>query len=190
MAFIDRVVANPGRFILVNADTNEELGTFDLVRSEGEIFTPGTLLNANNLNTLTQLDGAVKDLFTAAGMTSGIYQNEMSDALRFLLSKPETGTDNGWAYVKITSGIYIATRQVTPSLAINTVAGTLFTTNSDYALGLPSFSISPLFIAGDANGLRWLTMTNLGTAPRWRLYAPTSAEAATITIDFFAIGTY
>lgn len=190
MAFIDRVVANPGRFVLINADTNEELGTFDLVRSEGEIFIPGTLLNANNLNTLTQLDGAVEALFESAGMTVGDYQNEVSDALRFLLSKPETGTDNGWDYVKITSGIYIATRQVTPSLAINTAAGTLFTTNGDFELGLPSFSTSTLFIAGDANGTRWLTMTNLGTAPRWRLYSPTALTAATITIDFFAIGTY
>ena len=83
MAFIDRVVEYPGRYVLTNAETGIVLGTFDLVRAEGEVYTDGTLLNANNLNTQTQLDGTVEDLFTAAGMSAGMYQNEMSDALKF-----------------------------------------------------------------------------------------------------------
>ena len=87
MAFIDRVVEYPGRYILTNVDTGVQLGTFDLVRAEGEVYTDGTLLNANNLNTQTQLDGTVEDLFTAAGMTAGTYQNEVSDALKFTADK-------------------------------------------------------------------------------------------------------
>lgn len=89
MAFTDRTVEYPGRYILTNADTGVQLGTFDLVRAEGEIYDPGTLLNANNLNALTQLDGTVQDLFTAAGMSAGTYNNGMSDALNFTLEKIE-----------------------------------------------------------------------------------------------------
>lgn len=87
MAFIDRIVEHPGRYILTNVDTGVQLGTFDLVRAEGEVYTDGTLLNANNLNTQTQLDGTVEDLFTAAGMTAGTYQNGVSDALKFTADK-------------------------------------------------------------------------------------------------------
>lgn len=87
MAFVDRVVENPGRFTLVNAETGIELGTFDLVRAEGEIYTPGTLLNALNLNTQTQLDSNVETIFTNAGMSAGTYQNEVSDALKFTADK-------------------------------------------------------------------------------------------------------
>ena len=87
MAFIDRIVEYPGRYILTNVDTGVQLGTFDLVRAEGEVYTDGTLLNANNLNTQTQLDGTVEDLFTAAGMTAGTYQNGVSDALKFTADK-------------------------------------------------------------------------------------------------------
>lgn len=87
MAFIDRVVENPGRYILTNADSGVVLGTFDLVRAEGEIYTPGTLLNALNLNTQTQLDSDVETIFTNAGMSAGTYQNEVSDALKFTADK-------------------------------------------------------------------------------------------------------
>ena len=87
MAFIDRVVENPGRYILTNADSGVVLGTFDLIRAEGEIYTTGTLLNALNLNTQTQLDSDVETIFTNAGMSVGTYQNEVSDALKFTADK-------------------------------------------------------------------------------------------------------
>lgn len=83
MAFIDRVVEYPGRYTLTNVDTGTVLGTFDLVRAEGEVYTDGTLLNANNLNTQTQLDSDVETIFTNAGMSAGTYNNGMSDALKF-----------------------------------------------------------------------------------------------------------
>ena len=87
MAFIDRVVEYPGRYILTNVDTGVQLGTFDLVRAEGEVYTDGTLLNANNLNAQTQLDSNVETIFTNAGMSVGTYQNEVSDALKFTADK-------------------------------------------------------------------------------------------------------
>lgn len=109
MAFIDRMVEHPGRYILTNATTGVELGTFDLVRAEGEVTTPGTLLNAANLNTQTQLDNTVQNLFETAGMTSGTYQNGVSDALGFLISSRiayivETGTSNSFKYWKWSDG--------------------------------------------------------------------------------------
>lgn len=87
MAFIDRVVENPGRYTLTNADTGVVLGVFDIARAEGEVYDPGTLLNANNLNTQTQLDADVETIFTNAGMSAGTYQNEVSDALKFTADK-------------------------------------------------------------------------------------------------------
>lgn len=109
MAFTDRIVEHPGRYTLTNADTGTVLGTFDLVRAEGEIYEPGTLLNANNLNTQTQLDNVLQNLFEAAGMTSGEYQNGVSDALGFLITSMkayviETGTSNSFQYRKWSDG--------------------------------------------------------------------------------------
>ena len=87
MAFTDRIVEYPGRYTLTDVDTGTVLGTFDLVRAEGEVYTDGTLLNANNLNIQTQLDSDVETIFTNAGMTTGAYQNEVSDALEFTAEK-------------------------------------------------------------------------------------------------------
>ena len=87
MAFIDRVVENPGRYTLTNVDTGVVLGVFDIARAEGEVYDPGTLLNANNLNAQTQLDSNVETIFTNAGMSVGTYQNEVSDALKFTADK-------------------------------------------------------------------------------------------------------
>ena len=109
MAFIDRIVEHPGRYILTNATTGVELGTFDLVRAEGEVTTEGTLLNAANLNTQTQLDNTVQNIFETAGMASGAYQNGVSDALGFLISSRiayivGTGTSNSFKYWKWSDG--------------------------------------------------------------------------------------
>lgn len=82
MAFIDRVVEHPGRVKLTNVSGD----VYDMERAEGTEYMPGTLLNANNLNQQTQLDNTVQTLFETAGMTSGTYQNEVSDALGFLMN--------------------------------------------------------------------------------------------------------
>ena len=107
MSFTDRIVQYPGRVKMtpVSGQTN----VYDMTREEGDVYTDGTLLNANNLNTQTQLDNAVQNLFETAGMTSGTYQNGVSDALGFLISSRiayivETGTSNSFKYWKWSDG--------------------------------------------------------------------------------------
>ena len=107
MAFTDRVVEYPGRVKLT--PVTGQSNVYDMERSEGTEYTEGTLLNALNLNTQTQLDNTVQNLFETAGMTSGTYQNGVSDALGFLLSSRiayviETGTSNSFHYVKWSDG--------------------------------------------------------------------------------------
>lgn len=105
MAFTDRVVEHPGRVQLTNVSGD----VYDMTRDEGDVYTEGTLLNASNLNTQTQLDNDVQNLYETAGMTSGTYQNGVSDALGFLISSMkayvvETGTSNSFKYWKWSDG--------------------------------------------------------------------------------------
>lgn len=120
MAFIDRVVDHPGRYKLINVDTREELGVFDLERDEGNIYEPGTLLNANNLNNpdITSLK---------------IGGESFADWVI------ETGTDNSWNYKKWHSGKYEAWRNYqATSLVITTAsAGTYYGGERD--IPFPSF---------------------------------------------------
>lgn len=108
MAFIDRIVEHPGRYILTNADTGVQLGTFDLVRAEGDVYTDGTLLNANNLNTQTQLDASVQAIYSALE-TDTSKQNDVSNALYFLVQhaaiKNEYDSGNCWHVREWTNGI-------------------------------------------------------------------------------------
>lgn len=107
MAFTDRIVEYPGRVKMtpVSGQTN----VYDMTREEGDVYEDGTLLNAANLNTQTQLDNTVQNLFETAGMASGAYQNGVSDALGFLISSRiayivETGTSNSFQYRKWSDG--------------------------------------------------------------------------------------
>ena len=52
MAFIDRIVEYPGRVTLTDTG-GVVLGTYDVTRDEGDVYTAGTLLNATNLNDQT-----------------------------------------------------------------------------------------------------------------------------------------
>lgn len=190
MAFVDRIVDFPGRVKLT--PVSGETDVYDMTREEGLVIEEGTLLNAANLNQQTQLDSTVAAAYTAAGAGSDAA-NPMSDALKYVLGKVKgisSGTANGWTFVKLTESLFIAARQVTPSIAINTASGSLFTTSSEYDIAIPSFAQSVLFISGDANGGRWITMTNVGTSPKWRAYSPVSYGTSTITIDFIMFGTY
>lgn len=106
MSFTDRIVQYPGRVKMtpVSGQTN----VYDMTAQEGTVTTEGTLLNAANLNAQTQLDSAVLEQFQSAGM-AGQYQNDMSNALGFLLSSRiayviETGTSNSFHYVKWSDG--------------------------------------------------------------------------------------
>ena len=107
MAFTDRIVQYPGRVKMTPVSGQTDV--YDMTAQEGTVTTEGTLLNAANLNTQTQLDNAVQNLFETAGMTSGTYQNGVSDALGFLLSSRiayviETGTSNSFKFWKWSDG--------------------------------------------------------------------------------------
>lgn len=192
MAFIDRVVEHPGRYILTNAETGIELGTFDLVRAEGDVYTDGTLLNANNLNTQTQLDGSVEDLFTAAGMTGGTYQNEMSDALGFLIGKDaeayvtEYGTKQGgtgnnwWSYRKWSNG----TIELFGVASASGVAGTLWSNGIyyyDWNITWPTgiFDAAPTEVYANGGNYQWI-VGGIGAASTtgvgMRMVKPTSSS--------------
>lgn len=120
MAFVDRIVEHPGRYTLTNADTGTVLGTFDLVRAEGEVTEPGTLLNANNLNN--------PDISSLS-----IGGESIADWVI------ETGTDNSWNYKKWHSGKYEAWRYYQAnSLVITTAsAGTYY--GGEKSIPFPSF---------------------------------------------------
>ena len=125
MAFTDRVVEYPGRVQLTNVSGD----VYDMTRAEGEIYSDGTLLNALNLNTQTQLDNTVQSLFETAGMTSGTYQNEVSDALAYILDKI---TPN-YLQASMTSDQTLSTANTNITLNLNSVtrsAGSKLTLNT------------------------------------------------------------
>lgn len=137
MSFIDRIVQFPGRVKLtpVSGQTN----VYDMVRQEGDVYTDGTLLNANNLNTQTQLDGSVEGLFTAAGMTSGTYQNSVSDTIAFLLEnlKPAIHSSGSWRYI-VFGKLIIAWVSYSASLTLQTAIGSMYTQSSVSNITFPS----------------------------------------------------
>lgn len=121
MAFIDRVVEFPGRVQLTNVSGD----IYDMTRAEGTEYTEGTLLNATNLNAQTQLDGTVKTAYETAGMTSGTYQNEMSDALDFMLGRYDVQTSGDWMYT-IINGLFIGAYNAQKAFTINTAVGNVY----------------------------------------------------------------
>lgn len=194
MAFIDRIVEHPGRYILTNATTGVELGTFDLVRAEGDVYTDGTLLNANNLNTLTQLDGPVEDLFTAAGMTGGTAQNEMSDALKFLLENmnPEIETTGSWRYITM-GNLFLGWITYSGTLAIQTATGSLYTSANPASITFPPGMLSQAIYADvKAYTNNYPILTALRSLSESGLtYQPISSlsrASATYTIEGFVAG--
>lgn len=90
MAFVDRVVDYPGRFILKDANSGTVFGTYDLVRDEGTVHEAGTLLNANNLNN--------PDILTLS-----IDGQQVKD---YIIDHQTSG---GWAWRKWANGRFEAT---------------------------------------------------------------------------------
>ena len=101
----------------------------------------------------------------------------------------ETGTNNGWKYHKYSDGTFEAWRTVTPKVAVNTAAGSIYV-SSEFSLTLPSFTKSLEFASGDCNGAIWASFTNLTITPKYRLFCYMSAGSATRTIKFFIKGTW
>lgn len=138
MAFIDRIVEHAGRIKLTAV--SGETDVYDMTREEGEVYTEGTLLNANNLNTQTQLDSAVESLFTDAGMSAGTYQNEVSDALEYLVTKTPFSdgiiTNGNWNYI-ILGDLFIGMTRFTGTLAITSAVGSVYQSGSNSTITFP-----------------------------------------------------
>ena len=194
MAFIDRIVEYPGRYTLTNVDTGTVLGTFDLVRAEGDVYTDGTLLNANNLNIQTQVDSTVETLFETAGMTGGTYQNNMSDALNFLLENmnPEIKTNGSWRYVTM-GNLFMGWINFNGTLTIQTATGSIYTSASASSITFPSGVLSQAIYADVKaytnnypilTALRSLSASGLTYQPISSL----SRASATYTIEAFVMG--
>ena len=101
----------------------------------------------------------------------------------------ETDTDNGWVYHKYSDGTFEAWRTVSPTVAVNTAAGSIYV-SSEFSLTIPSFTASLEFASGDCNGAIWLSFTNLTVTPKYRLFAYNSVRSAARTIKFFIKGTW
>ena len=92
MAFVDRVVPYPGRIRLT--EVSGQTDVYDMTREEGTAVREGTLLNAANLNTQTQVDATVQSKY-AADLTDTTYQNDMSNDLNYLYETLQSIIDTG-----------------------------------------------------------------------------------------------
>lgn len=193
MSFIDRIVQHPGRVKLtpVSGQTN----VYDMVRQEGDVYTDGTLLNALNLNTQTQLDSTVETLFTNAGMAGGTYQNEVSDALAFLLNGVANPTvSGGWIYFTVGTyffGFYNGSQ----THAITTSAGSIYQSTSAQSLSYPRslsqllyINIAPRVPSGQSYSV-WGLITSASTsAAAVRLMSNGSRTSASYPITACVVG--
>lgn len=191
MAFIDRIVEHPGRYILTNATTGVQLGTFDLVRAEGEVTTDGTLLNAANLNEQTQLDVDVVNLYEPLYQewgTTPSENNDMSNALYLLAKMPQVikygsvqgGTGNTWwTYRRWTNGM----EEAWGAVSFGSIAGSAWTSGmyyTDQTATFPSgiFSAAPTEVFLTAGTGQWIavgTSNYTTTGFNLRAMKPTSS---------------
>ena len=80
MAFVDRVVEYPNRYILED-ENGTQTGPYTLIRSEGTVTEAGTLLDASNLtsevNSLitAKLPEVVSNTVSAGTVAAGGYKN-------------------------------------------------------------------------------------------------------------------
>lgn len=122
MAFVDRVVEYPGRVKLT--PVTGQSNVYDMERAEGDEYTEGTLMNASNMNIQTQLDAMVQSKF-AAVETDTSAQNDMSNALNYLLESYTLQTSGDWFYIvlgKLFIGIYTAQK----TYAIQNASGNIY----------------------------------------------------------------
>ena len=175
----------------VSGQTN----VYDMTAQEGTVTTEGTLLNAANLNAQTQLDSAVLEKFQNAGMGGG-YQNNMSDALDFLLgiSDIEVKTSGNWfKYIELGS-LVLGWFMFSGTLTIQTATGSLYTSASPSTITFPSELALSQAIFADVRiftnsypietALRTLTASNLTYQPLSTL----SRASATYSIEGFVAG--
>ena len=192
MAFTDRIVQYPGRVELtpVSGQTN----VYDMTAQEGTVTTEGTLLNAANLNQQTQLDSAVLEQFQSAGM-AGQYQNDMSNALDFLLgiANVEVKSSGSWKYIEL-GNLVLGWFMFNGTLTVQTATGSLYTSASPSTITFPSELALSQAIFADVRiftnsypietALRTLTANNLTYQPLSTL----SRASATYSIEGFVAG--
>lgn len=193
MAFTDRIVQHPGRVKMTPVSGQTDV--YDMTAQEGTVTTEGTLLNAANLNAQTQLDSAVLEQFQSAGM-AGQYQNDMSNALDFLLgiANIEVKSSGNWfKYIELGS-LVLGWFMFSGTLTIQTATGSLYTSASPSTITFPSELALSQALFADVRiftnsypietALRTLTASNLTYQPLSTL----SRASATYSIEGFVAG--
>jgi len=100
-----------------------------------------------------------------------------------------------WRYRKYKSGVLEMWGDAITTLAIGTASGNIYTTASDYDIAMPTFVARTDMITAELSGGGWADITSFGatspfTAPKLRLYAPTSYGSADRTLRYYFKGTY
>lgn len=203
MGFIDRIVQFPGRVTLtdVNSGTSQ---TVDVVRSEGTVTEAGTLLNATNLNTMTQVDAALETEF--ANYINGQYtdfdnyQNSMSDLLALLLHGVRVHNYGQWNAIELVNsnkdGKYTKIAWSTQKISVaNTTASTAYGgyRSPNITVSMPNglFDETPTIALGTKNSANSIRLMNVAISSKNQLaFYTSSAESVTATIDisFLVIG--
>lgn len=186
MAFSDRSVEYPGRVQLTNVSGD----IYDMTAAEGDVYTDGTLLNAANLNKETQLDSAVLSKFTAAG-AGATRQNDMSDALEFLLDATEYKTSGNWTYLTL-GKTFIGLYRTAGTLTIGTAVGSVYQSSSNSTITYP-VTLSTVYYANVAVATGtysvWSTIYSSSTSGiAYRAMSALSRASATYNIKAIVIG--
>lgn len=189
MAFTDRVVEHPGRVKLtpVTGQTN----VYDMTRDEGNEYTEGTLLNAANLNTQTQLDSAVQTKFSALE-TDTSFQNDMSNALNYLLESYTVQTSGNWAYI-VLGKLFIGMCSFNGTLTIGTAVGSVYQTAANSTLTFPvtlsTVDYANVAISSNSYSV-WTAIYSSSTSGlAYRAMSAASRASASYPIKVLVIGT-
>lgn len=154
---------------------------YDITSAEGTVYTAGTLLNATNLNKLTQLDSTVETAFTSDGMTAGTYNNEVSDALMYLLNNLKAQTSGAWTYLEI-GGIFIGMYSGTQTAAITEAVGSSYQSSSSYSITYPKTLTSVRFMSVSMVAGSYAVWTQIRSLSTTALsYRPLSTGSRTST---------
>ncbi len=172
MAFVDRIVDHPGRVRLTPVSGQSDV--YDMTREEGEVYEPGTLLNANNLNNPDITSLKIGGEIIADWVT-------------------EQGTNGSWKYRKWHSGKVEAwTRWNVGTVAITTASPTFGGYRSgELTLTIPSgiFTSAPFTVAEKTYSMGgWLSHIRASSATSITAYygAGASTTINNQTIDVYA----
>ena len=185
MAFTDRSVEYPGRVQLTNVSGD----VYDMTRAEGDVYTEGTLLNAANLNQQTQLDSAVQTKF-AAVETDTSAQNDMSNALNYLLESYTPITSGNWTYIRL-GNIFIGSYRTTLNLSITNQVGQIWTCynqNITYPITLSAVYYANVTASTSSYNLWSAVMSSSTSGVAFRVMSTASRAATDYPIKCFVFG--